>query len=288
MTGRLDTALQDELEKITGERILESHYLSGGDINQARKVVTTGGRYFLKFNSGATAADNLRSEADGLRALAAPMAIKTPQVIACGSAGHLAFLLLEFIEPSRPDAQSWVTLARQLSDLHNCTSGSFGFHRDNYIGSLPQSNTHHDNWVDFFRAERLIPQWNTSSGFFDTATHRTWDAFLKNLDQVLTGDQPELVHGDMWSGNVMFCGGEPVLIDPSVSYAHGEMDLAMSKLFGGFAGGFYAEYEAMHKRPPGLSERLEIYQLYYLLVHVNLFGAGYVRQSAAVINKFGK
>ncbi|MFG1691447.1 fructosamine kinase family protein, partial [Gemmatimonadota bacterium] len=162
----------------------------------------------------------------------------------------------------------------------------------NYIGALPQSNGPGTEWADFWRDERILPQVERArdAGHFPGRESEELDTLLEALPGILEGagdDGPSLLHGDLWSGNV-YPGpaGEPVLIDPSVYRGHREVDLAMSELFGGFPPSFYDAYhEAWPISPRYDAVRRDAYQLYYLLVHVNLFGFGYVGSSMSAVRR---
>jgi fructosamine-3-kinase len=159
----------------------------------------------------------------------------------------------------------------------------FGWTRDNRIGSLEQSNQQSEDWAAFWRDRRIAPQLALAraNGF---ARDAVFDALVEVVPSALADVvHPELLHGDLWGGNWFTDeGGAPVLIDPAVYRGHGEVDLAMTELFGGFGAAFYDAYRDVR----GISSayaahRKDLYQLYYLLVHVNLFGAGYEARSLA-------
>jgi hypothetical protein len=222
--------------------------------------------------------------------LGASRVIKTPKVFGHGSTedGH-AFLLLEFIAPGYKNRLFWENFGRALANLHGNTSAQFGFSHDNFIGSLPQSNTRHASWETFYAEERLWPQMLLAceKGYFDKTGERQLDALCRKLASICPKESPALTHGDLWSGNFLCDGmGQPVLIDPAASFAHREMDLAMSRLFGGFDEAFYKAYEHAWPLEAGFEKRMEVYQLYYLLVHANLFGGEYVGQVGEILRKW--
>jgi hypothetical protein len=279
MPFQLPARISRQVAYILDREIKEIRPVSGGDINQARLVVTDKGKFFLKMNSAPQAARMFETEAKGLYLLAKTGKVATPAVIACGDTQDGAFLLLEYLETGYRQPGFWETFARSLADLHHCHDTSFGLDFDNFIGSLPQSNRRHDTWPDFFIQERLQPQ--VALAFNENkltdSDLQAFEQLYRQIPQRCPAEPPALVHGDLWSGNFMVdAQSRPIIIDPSVAYAHREMDLAMTRLFGGFDRPFYRAYEEAYPLEPGFEERLSLYQLYYLLVHVNLFGSSYV------------
>lgn len=253
--------------------------VAGGDINQAFRLDTDRGALFLKYQQSPVAAEMLRTEARGLAELASAGALRTPFVIGWQAlTDQDACLLMEYIPsiPAGPKHHS--ALGQGLARLHRRTRPAYGWTENNFIGSLPQSNSDHKGAADFLRYERLEPQWRAArkSGFFSEKEDQHFQDLLHSLPDRIPEERPALIHGDLWSGNYLIDDrGHPVLIDPAVSYGPREMDLAMSRLFGGFSADFYTAYQAEWPLPAGYPDREPIYQLYYLLVHVNLFGTAY-------------
>lgn len=313
----VERVLGDAAEVGAG-RIAGVRSVGGGCINPSARVETEGGdAFFLKWNADADASF-FEVEADGLRALVeAGAPLRVPRPVAVGAPetpDEPAWLLMEFVptggaaaERDRgrgagsTDAGSYgERLGRGLAELHRDGArrvaeargegdpGRHGWERDNVIGSLPQANDPEGDWGRFWRERRLEPQLRRArdGGFLRGGRGEPLDRLLAHLDEVLagTGDEaPSLLHGDLWSGNAFpGPGGEPVLIDPAVYRGHREVDLAMTELFGGFPASFLPAYEEVLPLEPGYREvRRPAYQLYYLLVHVNLFGAGYVGRTVA-------
>ncbi|NBB88515.1 MAG: phosphotransferase [Bacteroidetes bacterium] len=262
------------------------HPVSGGCINQAYEVETAEGAYFLKIN-GQEPADFFQKEAAGLDELrSAGTELIIPEVIAVRDPAPAAagFLLMEFIPAqTRGDAAAF---GAQLARLHGHTQTQFGFMHDNYIGSLPQANANSANWIDFFCQQRIEPLLKKAidDGKVDSNLRIHWDRLAHRLDQLIPKCEPSLLHGDLWSGNYIYdTQGRAVLIDPAVYYGHPEMDLAFSHMFGGFSAAFYEGYEAVSPLEPGFEERVDIHNLYPLLVHVNLFGGHYANQLRRVL-----
>jgi len=266
-----------------------SSRVAGGDINEALRLDTPEGSWFVKYQTSAQGIEMLRTEATGLHALAQPKVIGVPNVTWQGTVEGIACLVLPFLETGPKTSDSLARFGRELATLHRKASADhYGFPEDNFIGSLPQSNGQHATAVDFLIHERLQPQWERArnSGFFSDAP-AAWHNFLTELPNLIPEEQPSLIHGDLWGGNYLIdTAGKPWLIDPAAAYAPREMDLAMSSLFGGFGPAFYRAYENEWPTEPGFPEREPLYQLYYLLVHVNLFGAGYVGSVQRILQRF--
>ena len=273
--------------------ITETDRLSGGDINKAYALtLNTGDKIFMKANAKINAAF-FTAEAAGLTAIASTKAISTPKIICTGTddgedVGY-SFLLLEFIKSSGKIKTYWETFARELAAMHKADVGKeFGFSQDNFIGARPQQNTPASSWVSFFREQRLAPQFKAADSYFTPADREKITKLLDNLDRFLIEpEQPSLLHGDLWSGNVM-CGsdGKAMLIDPACYIGHREADLAMTELFGGFPQSFYDAYKEAFPLQPGYEERRDLYNLYQLLNHLNLFGPTYLEPVLAITSEY--
>ena len=267
--------------------------LAGGDINEAHVLsLADGRRVFAKSNARAPAR-MFEVEAQGLAWLAAARALRVPQVLAVlpPSATWPGVLVLELIEPG-PRARDFdEQLGRGLAHLHRSGAGAFGLEHDNFIGSLPQLNAPAAEWAEFYGARRLWPLFERARarGFFDAALASAGERLLARLPQLVgPREPPARVHGDLWAGNVhVAADGMPVLIDPAVYGGHREIDLAMMRLFGGFGSRVYAAYEEAFPLAAGHRERVPLYQLYPLLVHLELFGAGYLPQLRACLRSLG-
>lgn len=263
--------------------------VGGGCINpSARLDLADGTRAFVKWNPDPLPG-MFPAEADGLRALRDSATLRVPEVLGVDEPDQgPAWLLLEYLPETNPVDTYPEELGRGLAALHRAGDGTWGWERDNYIGSLPQENGPLESWAGFWRDRRLGPQLRTAAdrGVLRSDEVRTVEEVLTRAEDLL-GDAeqegPSLLHGDLWSGNAYpGPGGEPVIIDPAVYRGHREVDLAMSELFGGFSGGFYDAYREAWPLSPGYEERRrDCYQLYYLLVHVNLFGRSYASGTLA-------
>lgn len=279
----------DHIEKILKSEIQSIQEVSGGDISQAFLLQTEKGNFFIKTNKADFALDMFEKEAKGLALLTQTKTIRTPEIIKIGEEEEYAFLLMEYMEPGIRKDGFWETFGQSLAALHRHNSDQFGLDHENYIGSFQQLNSHYDNFSEFYIYERLQPQFEIA--FNDNRLNKSDRTHLTNLFQqlpsIIPSEPPALIHGDLWSGNFLVGkNNQPVLIDPSVAYSHREIDLAMSRLFGGFDRSFYSAYEEAFPLEPGFEKRLPIYQLYYLLVHVNLFGGGYVGSVRRILGAF--
>ena len=223
---------------------------------------------FLKVNA-ARYADAFAAEADGLAALKAA-GVTAPVPLSQGVAGDQAFLLLEFLELKK--SGDFAALGRMLAAAHRKPGPRFGWQRDNYLGSTPQPNGWCDSWAEFWMERRLRPQ-------IELAKKNGFDVKVPSVS-LLEGHKPDpsLLHGDLWSGNAGFTPEGPVVFDPAVYYGDREADLAMTELFGGFPGEFYAAYNEAWRLDEGYRQRKHLYNLYHLLNHLNLFGGGYLSQ----------
>jgi len=262
--------------------------LGGGCINEAARIKSGSNSYFLKWNT-AQEMDMFKKEAEGLKKLNESSLFKIPKVLGVGIREDKSYLLLEWIDEGIKSDPFWKDFGQKLAKLHQVSSQSFGLDHDNYIGKLPQSNKQHQSWVDFFITERLEPQLKLAhtNGYIDNQVLKGFEPLLSTLDQLIPDEQPSLLHGDLWGGNFL-CNAEsqPVLIDPSVHFGHRETELSFTTLFGGFNQIFYDAYQNEFPLEPGFEERIEIHNLYPLLVHVNLFGTSYLSGIRQTLSKF--
>lgn len=256
--------------------------VGGGCVSPvARLEDVAGGRWFLKWTAPDHPPGLLAAEAAGLRTLAATWTVRVPAIVAADPGGW--WLLLEWLEPGTADDDAWRRLGRDLAALHRRRGDRFGAPADNFIGPLPQANAPTSGWAEFWATRRIEPRLRQAvdGGWLDAADLRRFDTLLAALPERLAAaddEGPSTLHGDLWSGNVhVTASGPPAVIDPSVYHGHREVDLAMAELFGGFGHGFRSAYEETWPLAPGYAPvRRGVYQLYYLLVHVNLFGGAYV------------
>ena len=298
------TSLAQALVSLFGNSvaIAQTDRLSGGDINKAYALtLNTGDRIFMKANSKANA-DFFTAEAAGLSAIASTKTIATPEILCTGTddgedVGY-SFLLLKFIKSAKARDDYWEVLGQELAALHKADTkalwpdsafnNSFGFFQDNFIGARPQINTPGTSWISFFRDNRLAPQFKAADSYFSPEDKNKITKLLDHLDKFLIEpDHPSLLHGDLWSGNVM-CGpqGKAMLIDPAAYIGHAEADLAMTQLFGGFPQKFYDAYNSENPIESGYENRRDLYNLYQLLNHLNLFGPTYLAPVLSILDEY--
>ncbi|MTI87222.1 MAG: fructosamine kinase family protein [Balneolaceae bacterium] len=282
LPNTIKNAIQEEVE----EKISDVQTLHGGDINQAAKVVVESDKkYFLKWNMDAPPR-MFQVEAKGLNLLADTNTnFQIPAVIL----ENEHFLLLSLISEGGGKKDSSFNFGKDLAILHRATHEAFGLDHDNYIGRLPQSNTPHSNWLDFFTLERIEPQikMGVEAGTLNRTVLRAAEGMYKKLGSIFPSEDPALLHGDLWSGNFMFTkSGNASIYDPAVYYGHREMDLAMTRLFGGFSANFYEGYNEEYPLEDGFDSRVTLYNLYPILVHANLFGGSYCRQAESIIHSY--
>jgi len=252
----------------------------GGCINSVSTIILKSGlTVFLKENGRAPSA-MFREEAKGLEALIGAYPLKVPKPLALGKENGSSFLLLEYIERGVKGRDYWSSFGRALSQMHREGAGlSFGFDSNNFIGSTVQINERMERWSDFFAEKRLLHQVELarSARLADSEMSRGVESICHRMADLLPEPEfPSLLHGDLWSGNFMVDKrGEAVLIDPAVYYGHREADLAMTELFGGFNRAFYQAYNEAFPLEPGYGERRDLYNLYHMLNHLNLFGHAY-------------
>ena len=270
-------------------KVVDRQRVSGGDINRAYRLdLSNGERVFLKSNR-AGLLDMFSVEARGLEALRATGTIGVPEPLAVGTDRNDAFLIMEYLSPAPRRADYWEAFGRELAALHRAKCGPrFGFPTDNYIGSTPQKNEPMDSWAAFFRERRLIPQMKLAWGLIDERTRRNLTRITERIDNLLLEPPfPSLIHGDLWSGNAV-CGpdGKAWILDPAAYVGHFEAELAMTELFGGFPERFYRAYNEVNPIDLAYSGRRDLYNLYHLLNHLNLFGLPYLSNVSSIAKRY--
>lgn len=282
VTGELEHLLGTRLDTSNAKRV------GGGSINEAYRVATDGGPVFLKLNS-ATNVDMFEAEADGLRALREAGTIVVPEVLAHGVAADTAFLALEWLTLGRRTAMAEAALGVALARQHRIVSEQFGWHRDNYIGLTRQSNGVASDWTVFFRDTRLGLQLRLAvDRGIPVPIRESVEQLLVRVGTFFAEEtvSPSLLHGDLWSGNWgATADGQACIFDPAVYFGDREADLAMTRLFGGFGRDFYVAYDTEWPLSSGWERRVDLYNLYHLLNHFNLFGEGYLSQITAALNR---
>ncbi len=262
--------------------------VSGGSINSALKYSSATRAVFVKISNAPNAAAMFEAEAEGLITLAAPQAVRVPQVLAHGQSAEGAFLALEWIEFGDSSRASEATLGEQLAWQHRSTQPRYGWGRDNTIGLTPQRNAWCSQWPEFYRDRRLRVQLELAAT--NGADKSVLDRGFRLCEQVpefFTSYKPaaSLLHGDLWGGNWRCdLDGMPVIFDPAVYYGDRETDIAMTRLFGGFAPASYAAYLSTWPLDAGAPTRIALYNLYHVLNHFNLFGGAYLAQAERMID----
>jgi fructosamine-3-kinase len=271
-----------KFSSVINEKIISSIPVGGGDIGRSYRVKTLKNDYFVKqYTTGGLP----RMEAHGIEAMAESGTVKVPEVISYDD----NFLVLGFLTaaPECHDFQS--ILGRDLARMHKLTTApEFGFSEDNFIGTIPQKNSPEASWTVFFIKNRIDYQVTLASDVFIT---ESWERLRPLVPGLLAGSEegPCLIHGDLWRGNVMTGPeGYPVLIDPAAYYGHREIELGMTKLFGGFSADFYTAYEKEYPLKKGWRERQNLYMLYHVLNHFNMFGSGYKQQALSLMRTYLK
>jgi fructosamine-3-kinase len=266
------------IEKWMDKTLIEVTPLFGGDINQVYRLRFSDSESVLKLNDRNRYPGMFEKEATGLKKIAAT-GCRAPRVLKTFSEGNHQFLILEFIEQERPNSKFWERFGRHLARLHSTGSATFGWEEDNYIGSLEQRNERREKWTDFFIDSRIIPlvEQAREKGLLTQSHSRQFEVLFKRLPQLVPQEGASLIHGDLWSGNLMCgIGMEPVFIDPAAYFGHREMDLAMTRMFGGFDQRFMNSYNEVLPLEPGFEQRVDIHNLYPNLVHLVLFGRSYL------------
>lgn len=263
----------------------------GGCINSAALVSAGGSTYFVKWNDRPLPRQ-FEAEAAGLRAMAqarTSLVIPAPIAFADEGPGH-SFLVVEYLPPGRRQAGFEEALGRGLAELHqNSSPQGFGFEMDGYCGATPQPNHWTSRWVDFYREQRIGHQVQLArQRGLGRSDVQCLEKLINRLDSLLNDDEPPaLIHGDLWSGNLHVSpGGEPALIDPAAYYGHREAELGMMVLFGGFGPRVFDAYQEVYPLRQGWRERLDLYSLYHVLNHYNLFGGGYGGQALRIAKRY--
>jgi fructosamine-3-kinase len=288
-------ALTEMIRELWGASLAvrSAESVSGGDINEAARITLSDGRaLFLKYNLEPLP-QLFEVEAHGLALLGDTRTVRVPDVYAVreSTENHPAFLLMEWLSPSSsrtPDVMRG--FGRKLVRLHQHTWNAYGLDHDNYIGSLPQRNTPTRSWVEFYREHRLGAQRELAKrlGRLPAERQGKLERLMERLDELIdeSSVRPSLLHGDLWGGNYLVSEGEAVLIDPAVYYGDREVELAFTELFGGFPPEFYEGYSEVWPLDADYEERKALYQLYPLLVHLNLFGESYGASVDRVLQRY--
>ncbi len=286
----MNKKLLDHISYLLCVKVLNVSPLQGGAISMVYLLETETERFVCKMNETDSALKLFQCEREGLEAIAETKTIATPKVYHCEAMEKGAFLLMEYLESKRPVPKDMELLGHHLAAMHtNSAKKRFGWDAQNYIGSLIQPNDASAQWPPFYIEQRLWPQLKLAQGnsLLMAEEIPSKETLLKRCSALVGTDvRPVLLHGDLWGGNFLIgLNGVPYLIDPAVYYGHSEVDLAMTKLFGGFSNRFYDAYYEHLAVPGNTKELTGLYQLYYLLVHLNLFGKAYYGQVIALLKR---
>lgn len=279
------------VERIIEQRLSTTIFsvsrLSGGDINSVYFLKTSKGNFVAKLNDKERYPKMLQKEAKGLELLRKG-GLSTPIVIDQFEQDDRQVIILEHIESETPTKQFWFRFADELSKLHQNYNSDFGLDHNNYIGSLHQENSEKPSWEKFFIENRLEPliKMGFDKELLDKGHVNKFQGLFERLPKLIPTEKPSLLHGDLWSGNLL-CGKlqVPVFIDPAVYYGHREIDISMTQMFGGFDPVFLSHYHEVYPLEKGWEERMEIHNLYPNLVHLNLFGRSYLGGIERVLEK---
>jgi protein-ribulosamine 3-kinase len=280
-----------EIERSLAGLGIKAHGYSragGGCINECAIIRTHEGSLFIKWNAVDVFPGMLEAESAGLQILRQTSTLTIPEVVKVGSTENYQYLLLEFIESTTKKKNYWQEFGEGLARLHQNSASYYGLDHNNYIGSLPQHNTPLKFWPEFFARYRVEDQVRvaTQKNLLSIPATRL-SKFIDKLPSLLVEEKPALIHGDLWSGNLMTGNdGAPVLIDPAVYYGNRECDIAMTQLFGGFDERFIDFYNEVAPLVTGWRERLPLYNVYPILVHINLFGKSYEPQLISIVSRY--
>lgn len=281
-------AIAHHIQAVTGQpfTITERRAVSGGCINQGYAIGNGQQTYFVKINRP-TQQEMFTAERLALQQMAQTQTIRVPRPLLDGSTDAASYIVMEWLPLGRGSSAGWEQLGHNLAALHrHAGAQQFGWDRNNTIGSTPQVNTWTTSWAEFFAEHRVGFQLRLArrnGGSFPAV-----DRVVERVQEILRDrdPQPSLVHGDLWSGNAACTvEGEPIIFDPAAYWGDREVDLAMTELFGGFPDPFYQGYEAAWPLDAGYQNRKNLYNLYHILNHFNLFGGGYGSQASRMLDK---
>lgn len=277
-----------EEQGLSGE-IKHTQSIGGGSINAAFKISTDDGHWFLKFNAAQAHPKMFKSEFQGLKLLADSNTIRIPKPFYFHEGDQYSCILMEWIDQQTRLTDFWTQFAQQLAQMHQKSEAYFGLDFDNYMGSLPQKNNKHADFISFFIQERLEPQIKQArdDGYISRKHIQQCERLYMELSSIIPSEKSALVHGDLWSGNFMNDElGNPVIMDPATYFGHREVDIAMTTMFGGFSAEFYHQYQNFFPMEADWENRMDYYKLYPILIHINLFGYSYVGSFERIVSRF--
>ncbi len=275
----IKNVVENLLSMEVGDKVVvQSFHPYGSSISTSFRIDTNRGSYFIKTNQKSRFPEMYEAEERGLKVLADADCFRVPEVFAVGQSGNNSFILMEFLEEVPRAKNLFENFGRDLAKLHRVSWKAFGLAHSNYIGSLRQTNAPRGKWVPFFIEERLQPMLKMAvdSRKLEGSITVRFEKLYKKIEDLIPDEPASLLHGDLWSGNFISLGEKAAILDPAVYYGNREMDIAMSRLFGGFPEDFYKSYSSEFPLLPGWEDRVDLYNLYPILVHVNLFGSDYI------------
>ncbi|MEM6513017.1 MAG: fructosamine kinase family protein [Pseudomonadota bacterium] len=280
-------AIGTELRRLDLGAVRQVSQLGGGDTTGGYRITCETGDVFMKFGP-VSYADMFSAEADGLQELTSAEQVRVPSVYGSGEMGKSAYIAMEFLPLDADPTSADGALGAAMASLHRTTREKHGWHRHNTIGLMPQPNPETSDWIDFFARHRLEHQLRIAHAHgFDGVLFSFGQRLVDQIADFFTGysPSPSLLHGDLWSGNRGSIDGVPVIFDPAVYFGDREADIAMTQLFGGFSPAFLEAYQAGWPMQDGHEVRSDLYRLYHVLNHLNLFGGGYYDQSVSLCRK---
>lgn len=286
----LKNHIQKNLEEVIHQTISSISFstVSGGSINQNFQILINNKlQFFCKINSAKKFPLLFEKEKNSLDFLRAQNIFRIPQIIFYNEFEEKQILIIEWIDQGIKNEKFWKTFGEKLAQLHSITNNHFGFDEDNFMGALFQSNKKTNNWIDFFINERLQPQIKIAvdNNLLEAKHFNQFENLYKKLPEIFSTENPSLIHGDLWNGNFLADeNSQPVLIDPAIYFGHRNMDIAMTKLFGGFGNAFYQSYYYHFPKEKNAEEQYDICNLYPLLIHLNLFGKSYLPEIISTIH----
>ncbi len=281
--------LKDDVESRLGITIKNTSSLSGGSINDAVVASTSSEAVVIKWNEAARIS-MFETEHKGLELLRAHTGdLLIPEVYATGKNESQSWISMEFIPEGTGTVDANRVFGEGLAALHRNTRSSCGLDYNNFIGRLPQDNTPDEDWLTFFMIRRIEPQMRQAvdRGLMPSSCIKKLPLLQRSAKSLFPDEPASLLHGDLWSGNYLYSkSGRAALIDPAVYYGNREMEIAFTMMFGPFPSAFYEGYESAWPLQPGFSDRKDLYNLYPVLVHVNLFGGAYVSQASTILDRY--
>jgi fructosamine-3-kinase len=265
--------------------------LDGGSVNTSFRVnFGNGFTHMIKLHAAHDNKDFLEKEVRGLKLLKDTGVVNIPEIFQNGTYGDYQYLILEYVQPGEVTPSFWENLGRSVGRLHRIKKFVFGLDHDNYMGALSQSNAQGPDWIEFWRDKRLLPQIQIAKtkNTIPPQDLPKWNKLIENIAKFIEPHTPVLLHGDLWKGNFLVgSANKAYLIDPATYYGHPEVDLAMTKLFGGFDDRFYSAYMDENKIDPTWTERIDIYNLYPILIHHNIMKTGnYYKTAIDIVKKY--